>query len=630
VLAAAAAAVTLPACGKSDAIATLASADGPVERQHGDAAAWKSAAIGAKFYLGDAARTADSGAGLDLTGGATIAMQPHTVLRFGGDKGTQKISVELGAIDLAGTGAYGLDVGQVNLTNNSKIRITATGGGKSSVELSVGTAEIVNGGKTLSLELGKAIEVTAGGGIELGASSVTPVAKDAGVPDAAVPVDAAAGSDDNVAQVQVTGGRAETQAPDEKTWKPLPAGSAALGKGTKLRLGGGTTAKLTSKGTTLEMAGGSRATIGDDLELTLDAGGAKATVPASGSGSVAVPAGAIALAATPQTGTEVRLDIGGRETKVSVVRGGTAKLTGGGGTLEMTRGESASIAHPSGAIHPIEAIPTYFDFRIGAGDSLTVHDPKPPTAIQFQFLGKCTTGGVIELDRDSNFRTAQLSAGQDNANLMVQPGSWAYRLRCSQGDVEGKQVAAGHIYVVRDDGRRPLPKLPNVNPIDADGRNWSISYQSLVPNVEVHYKGASGGGALRLHLAQGGKDQTFDNAKGDKITVPGASLKEGSYLYWFDVGGVKQDKVSTLKIDFDQTAPQVYIEAPPNGQPFGATIDVKGAVLQGWSAAVEGVDVPIDKQRRFSAQVPPPPGQALAIRLSHPQRGVHYYLRRGK
>jgi hypothetical protein len=93
---------------------------------------------------------------------------------------------------------------------------------------------------------------------------------------------------------------------------------------------------------------------------------------------------------------------------------------------------------------------------------------------------------------------------------------------------------------------------------------------------------------------------------------------------------VKQDKVSTLIIDFDQTAPQVYIESPNNAQPWNGDIDVRGAVLPGWSAAVDEIAIPIDRQRRFAAKVGIPSGQALAIRLSHPQRGIHYYLRRPK
>jgi hypothetical protein len=107
-------------------------------------------------------------------------------------------------------------------------------------------------------------------------------------------------------------------------------------------------------------------------------------------------------------------------------------------------------------------------------------------------------------------------------------------------------------------------------------------------------------------------------------------LHEGTYTYWIDRDGVKQEKVSTLAIDFDQTAPQVYIESPINVQPWAGDIDVRGAVLPGWSAQVDAIAIPVDKQRRFAAKVGAPGGAALAIRLAHPQRGVHYYLRRQK
>jgi hypothetical protein len=53
-------------------------------------------------------------------------------------------------------------------------------------------------------------------------------------------------------------------------------------------------------------------------------------------------------------------------------------------------------------------------------------------------------------------------------------------------------------------------------------------------------------------------------------------------------------------------------------------------VPPGWSAAVEAIAIPVDKQRRFAAKVGIPGGAALAIRLSHPLRGVHYYLRRAR
>jgi hypothetical protein len=174
-----------------------------------------------------------------------------------------------------------------------------------------------------------------------------------------------------------------------------------------------------------------------------------------------------------------------------------------------------------------------------------------------------------------------------------------------------------------------LPPKPGVNPFVIDGRSWGFSYQSAIPDLAVTFPGA--GSSFRLHLVRGGKDLTFESTS-SSLRVPGSALSEGVYTYWFERDNVKQDKLNTLKIDFDQTAPQVYIEAPVNGRPFSEPeVDVKGAVLPGWTAAVEGEPVPIDgKTRRFATKVGVPPGNALAIRLSHPQRGVHYYLRRMK
>ena len=90
------------ACGgkKNGGIAELTKADGPVERQPG-VGAWEGASVGAKFYLGDAARTADGAAQITLTGAQVLEMQPHTVLRFGaGKNNATNVIVELGAIDV--------------------------------------------------------------------------------------------------------------------------------------------------------------------------------------------------------------------------------------------------------------------------------------------------------------------------------------------------------------------------------------------------------------------------------------------------------------------------------------------------------------------------------------------------
>lgn len=597
------------ACSKKTAaIAELTKAAGPVERQEGRAA-WSAAEVGTRYFLGDAARTQQSTATLLIGGAAELAMRDHTIVRFGGGPGESKLVVELGQVELSGAGHYALDLGDVTLGRDGKVRIAAPTPGHTVVELTLGSGQVTAGGHTYELTLGNPVDL---------ANPAPP--RDAGVD--APPVDAAVEVTD--ATIEVTGKRGEFLAPGATTWAPLPPGIRALAAGTTVRLGPQTTARLTAKDTTLELAGGSRAKVTEALQLALELGSAQARAVAPA--SVALPGGDVALAGSDKATAELKLDSNTRETKVTVQRTEATLHGAPGAELAMHRGESAILTR-SGAIRVLEANPTYFDFRVAAGETLTIHDPKPPTSVQLQFDGKCGSGGIIEVDRDGRFRTAKVSAGRDFANVLIPAGSWAYRLRCTTNGAEGAAVATGRIVVARDDGRRPLPKNQGVNDIDVDGRNYRISYQSSIPNVVVHVKGPSA--RYRLHLATGGKEQTFDAAS-QAITVPGAQLREGTYTYWVDRDGVKQEKVSTLSIDFDQTAPQVYIESPINGQAWTGDLDVRGAVLPGWAATVDAVAIPVDKQRRFTAKVGTPAGTALAIRLAHPQRGVHYYLRRAK
>lgn len=614
----------LAACGKKQPIAELTKADGPVERQAGTGA-WASAAVGAKYFLGDAARTADGAAELAITGGAAkVAMQPHTVLRFGGSKDASQIAVELGAIDLTGSGQYGLDVGDVKLTGGT-VRIAAKAGGGSTVTLQMGDAVVTTrAGQTFDLDIG--------GSVDLGDVVVKSVA-DAQVLDAAVAVvDAAAPPDAaevvaDGATIEVTGKKAEVLLPGETKWQALPAGGGALAKGAKVRVGTGSTAKITSNGTTLDMGGGSRMALSDTGALTFETGSARASVPPNTSGKIGVPGGEIVLEGTAQAGAEARIDVNGREAKVAVTRGGARLVGSGGGTLQMNRGETASVAKV-GTIRVVEAIPGFYDFQIAVGNSALIHDPRGNTAVQFSFGGKCSDGGFIEMDKNAKFQTAKVSSGKDGANMMVGAGSWSYRLRCNKGGGDSGAVASGRITVLRDGGNRPIPKNAATNEIRADGRPWTVSYQSVLPSIAVPTKGT--GGVFKLHVASGGTSKVYQGP-GPKIVIPGKDLAEGNtYTFWLEKDGVKDPKVSSFKFEFDNTTPQVYIQEPVNGKAWAEEILVRGAVLAGWSASVNDANIPIDAQRRFTVRVPKPSqARALSIRLSHPQRGVHYYLRRG-
>jgi hypothetical protein len=534
----------MPGPAERAALAELVDAHGPVDRQAGDAT-WRAAPLHTQFFAGDAVRTADGSAELGVIG-ARIVVEPHTILRFG-----TNLTVEVGEVELRGSGTFGFAFGEIRLASAGAVKITPR-----SVELVIGSAQVATSdGAPLDLALGRTFD------IGLGRVAIATI-------DAGLPVI-------GELSIDVTGKGVEMQPPGGSSFFALPAGITTVPAGSALRIA---------------------------------SGGAKLT----GTGTLSLPGGAIEL----RDAAELHLAGAPHGTKLSVAQG-AAKLVGKDAELELARGESAMLAD-SGAITVLDVIPRYFDM-VAADAAFVVHDPKGATAIQFRF-DKCAHGGSVELDRDNRFRTPRTSAGTDAANILVPAGSWAYRVRCTNGTTPTR----GLVTVLRDAGRRPLPALLARNTIDLDGRTYTVSYQSMIPTIVMRVPG--GGHAVRVHLATGGQDEIFESTS-PTVTVPSAKLREALYTVWAEVDGAKS-KVTTLKINFDQTAAQVYLESPIDGRPWPADIDIRGAVLPGWTASLEGVAIPIDAQRRFVAKVSHPAGKALAIKMAHPVRGVHYYLRR--
>lgn len=624
---------------KPAALAELVAAAGPVERAAGPARAagpvegdaWAAAALGTRFFLGDAARTGDGTAQLQLGDGQRLDMEPHTVLRFrprgaGSAAAAQQLLVELGTIEIAGGGDYQFDVGEISVERNGGVRISAGEAG-SRVELLVGQASIrTTGGELTKLEPGVAVDFS---DIEIRSlpSDAAVARTDAGGPDAGVagepgadaPVDAAAGGQGEV--VLDFTGTIELRPAGEKAWKPAPRGTRALPPGAQLRVARGT-AKLDNGTLVVELAKGSVAAVGSQGGLAVVSGGAAVRAAADRGGTLALPGGGISFPMQPR-GASAEVSTGSRDSRV-LITGGAAALLGRESKLEMRRGESALLAR-TGALRVLVVVPEVHDVAITAGASATIHDARGAAAVQFRFAEKCPNGGVVELDRSSSFKSPAVSAGEGAANLMVAAGTYAYRLRCDEGNRDGRAVASGRLSVVRDSGRRPLPPAPPPFQLDADGRTYRVGYQGAIPTMNVVWKGATGSG-FTLRVAHGGKDQAYSSAD-PFYSLPGSKLSEGTYTVWFEKSGARS-KVSTLIIDFDNTAPAVYIDRPDDGAAWpSGELEVAGAVLPGWSVSVDGVELPLDKQRRFRATVPAPAG-ALPIQVSHPQRGVHYYLRR--
>ncbi|MEZ4366071.1 MAG: hypothetical protein R2939_07260 [Kofleriaceae bacterium] len=606
------------ACGGGDRspIAVLAAAAGPVERQAGTSA-WAPAKVGARFFLGDAARTGDGDARLTI-GTSALRMDPHTLVRFGQKGARQTLDVELGAFELEGAGAFGLGLGELALGERGGVRVTAAAGGGATLELLVGDARFVDeGGTATALAVGQVLDLSLGE-----VTIVSPDARpalDAAPPDAAPPPSAAL-------TLSISGSKAQIMAPGAKAWAGMPAGDGSLPAGAALKLGARTTAEATQPGLSLSLPAGAELAAGGDPFIALRAGRATLAVDAGATGRIAVPGATVTTAGDGAAG--VAIEIAARQTKVTATRG-SATLVGRAGRMTLQRGETATVSR-DGSVDLLYEIPRYFDLQVRAGESFTVHDPKASTAIQFDLSIACPGGGVVELARGGDWGSARQSGGATTANLMVPGGTWSYRVRCSEGSGEGKAVATGRITVRRDDGRRPLPAKPPTNLVDVDGRDYKIVYQNLIPSVDFRWKGAPGS-AFRLTLGTGKRTKVVD-AKTSRISVKGSDLADGTYPFYIERtdGQTARSKTSRLIIEFDNAAPAASIEAPRGGAPFGAEVAIKGVALPGWSASVDGTPVPVDRQGRFAATVAAPRANALAIRLAHAQRGVHYYLRRAR
>jgi hypothetical protein len=263
--------------------------------------------------------------------------------------------------------------------------------------------------------------------------------------------------------------------------------------------------------------------------------------------------------------------------------------------------------------------PDLVDVLLAPGDSVTLHDPKPPTAIAFT-APQCGTA-VLELGAS---RRATVGTGRVSATFPA--GATRYRVRC---DGETKPLAEGTVSVLKDAGSRRLSTAAPVNRIDTDGRRYTIMYQSLLPKVSVRWPNPPASGPFVLGVSSPGKGTRQFNSANASYSLPAGALGEGSHELWFEASGERSRRTSVV-VQFDNAAPTASISSPPErGFAPGATVSVSGSALPGWSVSAAGRDLAQDAQQRFSGEcTAPADASALLIRFSHPQRGVHYYLRR--
>jgi hypothetical protein len=340
---------------------------------------------------------------------------------------------------------------------------------------------------------------------------------------------------------------------------------------------------------------------------------------------VRVPGGVI-IARKGAGGSAAEVSVGEQEGQLKVTRG-SVDTTLFGRDQTLAQGGELSWTHGTGLIEDSEASagavqngPAFHQLSTRAGESFVVHTPTVPVAVGFDFASKCKGEAQLEIAGGR-----QLSRAVGSANLSFGPGIKGYAVRClGPNGTPGKVVARGNVHVLVDSGTRKLPPRAPTSNIEADGRTYTIYYQNQLPEVEVRWANAPTQPSYQLEL-----DGKAIELKAPEYLFRSGTLKDGKHALSFLAQG-RRSRTTTVDVSFDNVAPKASLSSPDDrGFAPGDTVTVEGVALPTWKVSLEGGTIAMSGGDRFSGQVQTSAERPdIAVRLSHPRLGTHYYLRR--
>lgn len=612
------------ACSDS-AMATLVKADGTIERDRAAAPEqWLPAAVGDVIHRDEAVRTrAEANVDLVLRDGARLHLGPETLLRFVVVDARSRVRVETGLAELEALEsevAFETDFGLAVLSRGGRARVRRAKGGHTEVEVLLGRAEIESGTERARRLVAGQRESTArdAGAVQLDAA-VPEV--DAEVPDAALIEQAAL---DVV--MEVRRGLVQLRASGVRPTK-LRAGMHTLVPGAMLKFGRAARVAVKRGDARIEVAGPARFAVGEEPGPMLVANTGTYTVSSGNDPAELAVQGGGVLALPP--GGRARVQVSRGRSRVSVERGQVEVRTQRG-EQRLRPGESVSVDRQGRVVDGYRA-PEYAEVTMVAGESPVVHDGRPPTAVRLRFKAPCKGGHArVEVASGSRGRFRLRSRAKNSALIRVGAGKHRYRLRCDT-DEGSKAFESGTIRVVRDAAVRKLAPSPPSNAIEADGRRYTVFYQNRSPRIAMRWSRAPSAPSYKLVIQEAGKARSMDVAKAEHVFGSG-QLKEGTHRFHFETAGGARHRSpdTTLRIGFDNASPAAYLNqrALLKADKAGR-VALSGAALGGARVRIGDKSVKTDENGRFWGRMVPPSGdRGVAVRIAHPRRGVHYYVRR--
>jgi hypothetical protein len=259
------------------------------------------------------------------------------------------------------------------------------------------------------------------------------------------------------------------------------------------------------------------------------------------------------------------------------------------------------------------------DVTIAAGENATLHAGGSTLAVRLRFDHLCPGNGTLDLGRRGRID------GSGSAVLSLRTGKLAYRLRCA-GD---KKVRSVVLTLKPDSGNVPLPRRASANTLEADGRRYTVLYQTRPPALVLTWPTApTDAKELDLHLVGAGGDRTMHTSTA-RQTLPSGALSEGAFTWWYTTRDGKSSPRTGLQLRFDNTAPTAQFFRT-GGEATPGTIAIDGVTVPENQVSSGGIPLPVDEHGRFRGMLAPLPGDdAVAVRVESAPTGVHYYVRRG-
>jgi hypothetical protein len=624
-------------CGEPPSVGELAELRGVVELDEAaEPIDWAFASPEERVHVGDAIRTgASAEAMLRLTGGGRLFVRERSVVRFspGARAGSDyRVGVELGEADVeAVSDAITFDsiFGETRIERGARVRLTGGARGGARFEVVVGSATVERaGGQSTRYAQGQSFFVDVGGAIVEERAPAAPVAPAQPAAPAAPAVPEAPVAEviePGVFVASIDGEGVTARAPGARAFSAVAAGSTRFEDGTRVAVGAGSRVELRSATGTALVRGSAEFTVGGAGGALVSAANGTLVVTTNGETRVIVPGGAIVV-----RGGASELAVSNEGTSLSVASG-SASVEARGASTVLAAGDTTTLSR-EGRVTEAERAPTAAGFSIEAGESATVHDPRAPTAVRVRFGSQCPGEGVVEVARGGSFARAFASRGTGGANVLMPIGAQRYRVRCvGPSGIEAEPKAAGTLRIVRDAGTQALARRAPKTTVETDGRRYTVLYQTMLPEITVAWpRPPEASGYVLTVTNSAGRAQTVRSASPSTVFSSGR-LEEGSYsLVWAAEGAPARSRPTSVVISFDDDTPVAYLRSPAANAPLTAPIHIDGVAQTGASASVNGQALAMDARARFQGDVAAPSeGQCLAVRVAHPERGVHYYLRCG-